>query len=198
VTDPSTTDQDSSSHLEEIPGIQATKPQQIPWPGWRGILARTWRRTADEHLDLIAAGMAFYVLLALFPALTVMVALYGLISDPSQVGTQFAAVKPLLPGDAYNLINDQMRGLASGRQAVLGTGVIVGILISAWSATKFAIVLGALLNAEMERQTGRDSTRAPECPRGMRGAYVADHLPEWRGPSIDRHRRERGAEDDER
>jgi hypothetical protein len=59
-------------------GRNATVPTQIPWKGWRDIFWRTVNQTSEDRLLAIAAGVVFYGLLALFPAVTAMVSCYGL------------------------------------------------------------------------------------------------------------------------
>ena len=67
-------------------GRHAERPSQIPRAGWRDILIRTWHEVGNDHLSLIAAGIGFYALLALFPGIAAMVAIWGLAFDPQQIG----------------------------------------------------------------------------------------------------------------
>ena len=80
-------------------GRHATSPWQIPWAGWKDILWRTYGQIGDDRLLAVAAGVVFYGLLAIFPAVTAFVSLYGLfakarrlaITFPSQQGSSPAA-----------------------------------------------------------------------------------------------------------
>src|SRR5690606_4216157 len=69
-------------------------------PAWRDVLRRVRAETSEDNLSLVAAGAAFYALLAVFPALAALVAVYGLFTDPATVGEQLEAVSHILPGEA--------------------------------------------------------------------------------------------------
>src|SRR5215213_3447949 len=62
-------------------GRQATSPWEIPWSGWKDIFWRTYTEIGDDRLLAVAAGVVFYALLAIFPAITAIVSIYGLFSD---------------------------------------------------------------------------------------------------------------------
>ena len=83
---------------------------------------------------MIAAGVAFYGLLAIFPAITALVSIWGLVADPAQVQQQFAAVGQIVPADAWRLLDDQLRSVAASSPRALGWGVALGILVALWSA----------------------------------------------------------------
>lgn len=127
-------------------GEWADGPGEIPARGWRLVLLRTWHAYGDHNVGLIAAGCAFYALLALFPALIAVISLYGLIADPSEIERQFSAVRHLLPAEAYTLLVDQMRSIAARDNAGLGLGLIVSVAVATWSATKGLRALFAGLN----------------------------------------------------
>src|SRR3954467_6522148 len=66
-------------------GRRATSPWQIPWAGWKDILWRTYGQIGDDRLLAVAAGVVFYGLLAIFPAVTAFVSLYGLFAKASTI-----------------------------------------------------------------------------------------------------------------
>ena len=68
-----------------MPGRDAEKPTEIPAEGWKQIVKRSWKETKEDNVPLLAAGVAYYIFLALFPGLIAAVTLYGLVADPSQV-----------------------------------------------------------------------------------------------------------------
>ena len=72
-------------------GRHATSPWQIPWRGWKDILWRTYERIGEDRLLAVAAGVVFYGLLALFPAVTAMVSLYGLFAKASTINEHLSA-----------------------------------------------------------------------------------------------------------
>ena len=71
---------------------------------WWAILAPTWRRMSKDNLSALAAGAAFQSLLSLFPTLTAVVSLYGLVADPNMVERQIRAMQGVLPPEAVKLI----------------------------------------------------------------------------------------------
>ena len=83
--------------LEPGRGRHAASPWQIPWRGWKDILWRTYERIGEDRLLAVAAGVVFYGLLALFPAITAMVSLYGLFAKASTINEHFSAAAGLLP-----------------------------------------------------------------------------------------------------
>jgi len=115
-------------------GRAALKPAQIPARGWWDIAWRTWNEAGKDRLHIVAAGVAFYVLLALFPALAAFVALYGIFSDISSIQEQLRAMALLLPPGVIEVIGREMIRLASIHHASLSTAFIVSLLLSLWSA----------------------------------------------------------------
>lgn len=66
-------------------GRHIKKPRNMPLLGWRDILLRVRNRLDTDNLGLIAGGVAFFFLLAIFPAISAMVAIYGLVNDPTDM-----------------------------------------------------------------------------------------------------------------
>lgn len=104
---------------------------------------------------MIAAGVAFYGLLAIFPAITAFVSIWGLVADPAQVEQQFAAVEGIVPADAWALLNEQLRSVASSSSASLGWGVALGILVALWSAGAGVRALISALNVAYDEDEKR-------------------------------------------
>ena len=69
-------------------GRDAAHPAEIPPRGWRDVLLRSWREVSDANLFLVAGGVTYAILLALFPGLAALISLYGLVFDPTQVEKQ--------------------------------------------------------------------------------------------------------------
>lgn len=115
-------------------GRSATKPSDIPARGWKDILWRVFTRFFDDRIGLIAAGAAFYILLALFPALTAFVSLYGFVSDPQMIAEQVSYFSGLLPGGGIEVIREQLQSLASQDRDVLSIGFVTAMLVAFWSA----------------------------------------------------------------
>jgi membrane protein len=122
------------SSVSDDRGRSADRPSHIPAPGWRDILWRVWAQIGEDNISILAAGVAFYSMLAVFPAITAFVSLYGLVADPGQVQDQFASLKGFIPDDAWRIINDQLTAVASARAGSLSIGAVVGLAIALWSA----------------------------------------------------------------
>jgi membrane protein len=98
------------------------------------------------HLGLVAAGVAFYGLLAAFPALAALIALYGLLFDAQQVSNQISALQGLLPEQALDFIVKQLQGLVQTERIALGWGAAAALLLALWSASKGIKTLMEALN----------------------------------------------------
>jgi membrane protein len=136
-------------------GRVADAPSEIPAPGWRDVLLRVRQQISEDNISMIAAGVAFYGLLAIFPAITAFVSIWGLVADPAQVEQQFAAVEGIVPADAWALLNEQLRSVASSTSASLGWGVALGILVALWSAGAGVRALISALNIAYDEDEKR-------------------------------------------
>jgi membrane protein len=94
----------------------------------------------------LAAGVTYYVLLALFPAIAALVSIYGLIADPNDIGAQLAALAGTIPQAAIDLIGDQLHRLTSQDQKALGLAFFAGLIMSLWSANAAISALFSALN----------------------------------------------------
>lgn len=130
-------------HQEQGRGRNADKPTDVPKQGWLDVLSRTKQQLSEDNLSIVAAGVAFYGFVAVVPAIAVMVAIYGLIANPSQVAEHVAALTNVLPADVVPLLNEQMVRIASD-STTAGIGAIIGVVIALYSsanATK-ALITG--------------------------------------------------------
>jgi membrane protein len=116
---------------------------------------RVRQQISEDNISMIAAGVAFYGLLAIFPAITAFVSIWGLVADPAQVEQQFAAVEGIVPADAWALLNEQLRSVASSTSASLGWGVALGILVALWSAGAGVRALISALNIAYDEDEKR-------------------------------------------
>jgi membrane protein len=108
---------------------------------------RLYRRTEQAELDLIAAGVAFFVFLAIFPAVAAIIAIWGAVYDPSVIRTQVELLRDFLPPDAFTLITDQVEGLLAVRGPQLGWTTLASTLLALWSARAGVAALIRGLNA---------------------------------------------------
>lgn len=112
------------------------------------------RATASQRVSLVAAGCAFYATLALFPTITMLISLYGLVFDPDTVQPQLAYLQSFMPPDVYMLISQRIQNLVAQPAKGLGLSFAVSLLLSLWSSsTGTKSVINALTLAYHERET---------------------------------------------
>jgi membrane protein len=116
-------------------GRQADQPQQIPPKGWKDILKRTTKEVKQDQVPLLAAGVAFYSLLALFPAIIAGVSIYGLVADPQTVRDQIDKLTKLLSPSTAQLLTEQIKQVTGSAGGALGLATVIGILTALWSAS---------------------------------------------------------------
>lgn len=118
-------------------GRHARSPKDLPYVGWKDVVMRVRASLVDNRLSMIAAGVAFYILLAIFPGLSAMIALGGIfLLEPDQIVSQLADVTQLLPDSARQLVLDQAQSLASASNDNLGLAALIGLAIALFSATR--------------------------------------------------------------
>jgi uncharacterized BrkB/YihY/UPF0761 family membrane protein len=116
-------------------GRAADVPQEIPPRGWLDIAKRTAKEVKADQVPLLAAGVAFYALLSLFPAIIAAVSIYGLVADPTTVQDQIANLTKLLSPETADLVGQQLIQVTSGAGRALGLATMIGILTALWSAS---------------------------------------------------------------
>ncbi|MGU3466726.1 YihY/virulence factor BrkB family protein [Methylobacterium sp. C33D] len=115
-------------------GRQASTPTEIPAKGWKDIALRAYHDVGENRLSLIAAGVTFFTLLAIFPAVAALVSCYGLVADASTINDQLASLQGILPQGALEIIGDQVKRLNEQGNTTLGFSLLFGIVLSIWSA----------------------------------------------------------------
>jgi membrane protein len=153
-------------------GRTADEPHQIPAAGWWRILKRLFADISRDNVSLMAAGVAFYGLLSLAPGFTAMVALYGLMFDPSQVQTQVAAMEGMVPEEARKLIADQLTTIAQGSSSTLGISFVVSLALAVWSANSATSALMQALNVAYGEREKRNVLRYYGTALVLTGAAV--------------------------
>lgn len=146
----------SASYNPGARGEYADSPSDIPPRGWRQVLWRVKDEISGDNISIVAAGVAFYSLLAVFPALAAMVMVYGLFADPADVQRQLEPLKDVIPADAFNILNGQLSAVASKGSQPLGFGLILTIGLSLWSATAGVKALFAAMNIAYEEKETRN------------------------------------------
>src|SRR5262245_51465533 len=115
-------------------GREAEKPADIPAKGWKDITWRVYENLQNDRVLLVSAGVTYYGLLALFPAIAAIVSLYGLFADTSTINEHLRLVSGFLPEGALQVIGDQVKRIASKGQATLGFTLLGTLAVSLWGA----------------------------------------------------------------
>ena len=115
-------------------GREATSPHEIPAKGWKDILWRTYEEITKDRILAVAAGVTFYGLLALFPALAALVSIYGLFADPATIQEHLNTIAGFVPGGALDVIGEQVKRITSKGGGALGFAFFSGLAVSLWSA----------------------------------------------------------------
>jgi membrane protein len=135
-------------------GRAATTPTDVPARGWLDVGRRVKQEAKRDQVPLLAAGVAFFGLLALIPALVALVSLYGLVADPSDIRRQVDDSLSAAPAEVRDLIGQQLTAIDdAGGGAVLA--VIGGTLLALWSASSG---MGHLIDA-VNTAYGEDDER---------------------------------------
>ena len=111
-----------------------TVPSEIPRAGWRDVLVRLKDAIREDRITLIAAGVAFYAMLALFPAMIVVVSIYGLVMDPEEIAAQVRTLG-VVPGDVRSILTGQLDALARAPSGRLSLSLAFGVLVAPGSAS---------------------------------------------------------------
>ena len=136
-------------------GREADSPREIPSRGWLDIAKRVKEQIKRDRLSIVAAGVAFYGLLAVFPGLVALVGLYGLVADPASVQGHVATLSGILPTEAAEVLNRQLHDLVSTDRTALGIGAIGGLLLALWSASSAVRTLMEALNVAYHEEERR-------------------------------------------
>ncbi len=136
-------------------GRHARAPSEIPARGWKDIVLRVYRNISTHHVLVIAAGVAFYSILAVFPAIAALVSLYGLFADAATVSANLDQLASVLPGGAIDVVRDQMNRVSSQGHGALGVAFTFGLLMALWSANAGIKALFDALNVVYDEQEKR-------------------------------------------
>lgn len=117
-------------------GRDARRPLDIPRPGWRDIMFRVKAELGNDHVSIVAAGVAFFGLLALFPAIAALMSIAGLVFTPDAIAGQISSVADILPRNAAAILDDQARKVASSTGTSAGLTAVFGGALSVFGAAK--------------------------------------------------------------
>ena len=117
-----------------VPGGSADKPSEVPAQGWKQIAKRGWAEAKDDQVPLLAAGVAFYAFLAIFPAIVAAVIIYGLVADPATINAQIGQI-PGVPTAVKDVVAQQLTEQSSKRGSGAVLGAVLPLLLALFSAS---------------------------------------------------------------
>lgn len=161
-------DRGAASTAGDERGRHAKSPSEIPGPGWKDVLARTRAEVKHDKATLLAAGVAYYSLLALVPAMVALVSIYGLISDPSSVDRQVGDWLGAAPREVRDLLSSQLKSITNSAGTAAGIGAAIGIIVALWSASSGMAHLMEAINVAYDE----DETRSVVRRRGLALAFT--------------------------
>ena len=115
-------------------GRTASSPAEIPARGWWDVLVRIYGNISDHRILAIGAGVTFYSILALFPAVAAFVSLFGLFAQPSAVLDELQRWQGVLPAGGIEIISGQVERIASSSDGSLGVAFFISLVVALWSA----------------------------------------------------------------
>jgi membrane protein len=131
----------------------------MPRAAWKDIAARTYKRTWDDNVALVAAGVAFYGFFALLSLLGLIVLVYGLAADPMSVIKNMQALTGVLPTDVASIIGDQLMTAVRASQKTKGIGILIAFLVATYGGTNGAASVITALNIAYEEKEKRGLVR---------------------------------------
>jgi membrane protein len=126
---------------------------------WWRVLARAWKESSRDQAPLMAAGVAFFAFLSIFPGLVAALMIYGLVTDPEQVVGQLTQVTAGLPAAARELLTSQLQTLTASSPRTLGIGLVVSLALALWSASAGIGNLMTAVNVAFDLQEDRGFVR---------------------------------------
>ena len=136
-------------------GRQATAPTGVPPRGWKDVLVRVKAQIKSDNVVLLAAGVAFFALLSLVPALVAIVSIYGLVADPADIERNIEDMLAAAPAEVRDLVSSQLSSIVDSSPSGLGIGVVVGIALALWSASSGVKHLIAAINLAYDEEETR-------------------------------------------
>jgi membrane protein len=148
-------DAERKAVTEKDRGRDADTPNEIPAKGWKDILWRTYEEMNKDRILAVAAGVTYFGLLALFPAITALVSLYGLFADAAAINEHLGALSGILPLGAMDIIGDQIKRIAGSGQGALGFAFFFGLALALWSANAGMKAMFDALNVAYDEEEKR-------------------------------------------
>ena len=154
-------------------GTRIKSPLQLPLAAWKQILWRSYQRTERDRLLATAAGVVFFGLLAVFPAITALVSCYGLLADPHTIVGNLQTLAMMLPDGSFQIVQDQIARVLVKGNTELGATFLFGLLLALWSANSGVKAVIDALNVAYEEPETRGFIRLNLLSLGFTLAGIA-------------------------
>jgi membrane protein len=148
-----------ASSLPHEHSTRSDNPRTVGRANWKTILWRVYERSNDDRLLATAAGVVFFGLLAVFPAVTALVSSYGLFTDPGTIGANLEALALMLPEGSFQIVQDQIARVLAKGPAALGGAFLFGLALALWSANAGVKAIIDALNVVHEVRETRSFVR---------------------------------------
>lgn len=119
---------------EQKDGRAVSRPSGFRLREWKSIFFRLIDQIGRDRLGVVAAGVAFYAVIALFPAIAALVGLYGFLADPADIAEQLQGLRGIVPENVYTIIETQVGDLAASGSQTLGLTSVFAILVALWGS----------------------------------------------------------------
>ena len=149
----------AAQQLQDGRGREAISPFEIPLSGWKDIAWRTYEEIGNDRLLAVAAGVVFYGLLALFPAITALVSSYALFAEAATIGKHLAFAAALMPAGAFGIVEEQIARITQTGGGGLSVAFIIGLLVAIWSANAGMKAMIDALNVVYDEEEKRSFVR---------------------------------------
>lgn len=140
-------------------GRDAEAPQDIPAKGLRDVFWRVVNAIMADRVTLIAAGVTYFMLLSLFPALGALVALYGFVADPTAIMAHIGFLAGVFPPGSFDLIMNQLTSLTQQATSTRSLAFFGGLLVAIWSANSGMKALFDAMNVAYQEDEKRSLVR---------------------------------------
>lgn len=149
----------AAAAADEGHGREADTPSEVPAKGWYDIFWRLWYELNEDRVLLVAGGVTFYLLLAMFPALAAFVSIYGFVADPQTIADHISFLGGFMPSAGVDLIAGQLEALLAQDTNALSVGFAIGLAVALWSANNGIKALFDAMNIAYEEKEKRGFIR---------------------------------------
>src|SRR3954454_14046965 len=153
-SEPAPESAEAASGRKAQPSVRPSPTEPGKRPGWGRVLLHVYNETNRDSVSVMAAGVAFWTFLSIFPAMSALISIYGLVSAPAVIATHFASLVGVLPQSALELVGEQMKRLISAPPQALGLGLVISLMLALWySMSGTGTLMQALTVAYEEEDT---------------------------------------------